>query len=249
MLTRGRFLLVCLLVVLLPFSFTACGGGGTPATPASPAPTPTPSALTYTGTEYESGLSGPVSASFTQNGTQVTGSWGNEFGGLVNLGTLTGTLSGSSLSATLTSSLTGQCSSTVTGTVSGTTITGSFVSVPGCATPQSGTFTLNSGTAPPNVAGSATGTLHDSIAGAGTITASITQNGVALTGTFSDSFGVSGQIYGVIVGSTVYFDLLPSNPANCPFSATGTLSGTNLSGNYTAIFCGVADTGTFSMTL
>ncbi len=238
-------LLISLLMVV------GCGGGATPTSPNVANPdlhTPTPG--TYYGTlKSQTGQTYPLAMSLTINGTQVTGSWGNSCAvcGTVDVGTLTGTLTGTSLNATLISSKSGVCFP-LTGTLSGSTFYGSYPTVSGCAVLNS-TFTLNAVTLP-SIEGNASGSLNDSIAGAGTISASVSQNGVALNGTFSDSFGLTGKLYGVIVGSTVYFQLSPTNPGDCPLWATGTLSGGTLIGNYnTAPFnCQVSDSGTFSMT-
>jgi hypothetical protein len=72
---------------------------------------------------------------------------------------------------------------------------------------------------------------------------------VFLTGTWSNSFNNSGNAYGVVTsGSSLAFYLVPSIATNCPFTATGTLSGTTIAGNYSALNCSVSDTGTFSVT-
>lgn len=244
---RSR-LLVPVVFLSVALVLTACGGGGATKGFDTP-PGSVVLAASYSGTETVEGLSGPVSVSLSQNGNQVTGHWGNQFGGLINLGTLSGTLNGNSLTATLTSGIAGECSNTVTATLSGTSITGTFSTVPGCPAPQSGTFTLHAGSSLPNLGGSASGTLNDSLMGPGTISGTITQSGVILVGTYSDSFAETGQFYGLVVGSTVYFDLVPSDPMACPVSASGTLVGNTVTGNYTALFCTVADMGTFSITL
>jgi hypothetical protein len=211
---------------------------------------PVPLASTYSGTEAINSTTAPVAASLTQSGTQVTGTWGNNFGGFVNIGTLSGTVSGNSLSATITSAVPGACTATVSGTSSNGILSGTFATTENCATSQSGTFTLNSASAPPTVNGAATGTLDDSIEGSGTMSATIAQSGVMLTGTISDSFGYSGQLYGVVVGSNVYFDAIPpSGSSECEITASGSLSSNTLTGTYSAVNCSETDTGSFSMTL
>ncbi len=228
------------------WALLGCGGVGT-----NGSVTPVMLASTYTGTEVSNGISAPVAASFSQNGSQITGTWGNEVGGIANTGTMTGTVSGTSLSATLAPNIPiqGECSTNVTGTLSGGTLSGNFTTTTGCAVPQSGSFTLQAASAPPALGGNWSGTLNDDMLGGGTISGTITQNGVTLTGTFTDSFGLSGQFYGVVIGSTIYFDLIPSMAGACPFTATGTLSGNTLTGTYMAVLCSVMDSGTFSMTL
>jgi len=98
----------------------ACGGNGTSSG------SPVTLASTYSGTEINNGTSAPVAVSFTQNGTQITGTWGNQFGGVATTGTLTGTVSGNTLTATLTSNIPGVCSSTVSGTANSGALSGTF---------------------------------------------------------------------------------------------------------------------------
>lgn len=259
MLAPTRLLLVSF-VVVLSMAFTACGGGPTRIPDTSPAPIAgspasnniTPAAIGpgYSGTETIGGVTFPAAVSVTANGSQITGTWGNSFNGLVNAGTLSGTYSGSNFTATVTPADPTQCAVSVNGVFNGPGISGSFSTVPGCASPQSGGFNMT-GTGGPMMMGGGhlSGALHDNLYGPGTMSVSVTQNGVILAGTFSDSFGLSGLFDGVMVGPTVYFNLLPNNPGACPFSATGTLSGNTVAGNYTTMLCGVADSGTFSMTL
>jgi len=194
-----------------------------------------------------------VSAAITQNGTSISGFWGSAYANGVNGGTLSGTVNGSSVSGTLTSEVAGGCSGTFSGTVSGGTFTGSYVGTGSGCTSDTGTFTATTVTVP--AIGNYTGTLTDSIAGKGTLSFTLTQNVVYLSGSWSDTFGNpaynnAGTVYGVVTGaSSLEFYAVPSNLAACPFIAIGTLSGGTISGSYAAINCLSSDTGTFSVTL
>ncbi len=231
---------------LISWALSACGSGGT-----GGHVSPVTLASTYTGTEASGGIPAPLAVSIAQDGTQITGSWGNEAGGFADTGSLHGTVNGNSVIATFTSSIpgVGSCPVNITGGVSGGTISGNFSTTTGCAAPQSGKFTVQESSAPPNMAGSWSGMLNDNILGSGTISATVNQNGVSLTGLFTDSFGRLGQVFGVIIGSTVYFDLVPSMAEACTFSATGSLNGNTLSGTYNTVSCSVTDSGTFNFSL
>lgn len=253
-LLSSSIVLVCSAVL------TGCGGGGGSGTVGgggmNPAPAPVTLASYYSGTETNNGTSAPIAISVVQNGSTVTGTWGNQFSGVANVGSLVGSVNGNQFSATLSSSITynGQplsCPSSVTGTVSGNAITGSFASTSGCNSPQSGTFTLQQSYAPPAFSPNANGTINDALAGTGTISATLSQTGVTISGTYGDTFtsgspGSSGTFYGVVIGSNVYFDLIPSQSGSCPFTALGAINGSSVSGSYTAVLCGATDSGTFS---
>ena len=250
------------LLLLFCSSLVGCGGGGGSSSgggisPIGPA-TPSPVSLSqyYYGTETNGGASAPVALSVTQNGSQITGTWGNQFGGFANVGTLTGTVQGTTLSATLTSSIVYQgspvgCPSVVTATVSGSAINGTFATTTPCTAPQSGAFSVQTGTAPPVFSSPTTGSLVDTLAGKGSVSATFSRSGVIVTGSYSSSFsngttGTAGQVYAVVIGSNLYLDLLPAQSNACPFSGIGSISGLAVSGNYTAQFCSVSDGGTFT---
>lgn len=252
MLAHMRRSSIVLIMALLPLLISGCGGAGGADGGGGRGTTDNPVtlAVAYTGTSTVSSSTGHVAISVNQTNDQVTGFLGFELLGVVNIGSYSGTLTGSSLTATFASSVPGQCGSTITATVSGTTITGTYTTTGGCATPETGTFTLQSSAAPPNIGGPASGTITDSILGAGTISFStLSQNGVTITGPYTDSFGGAGQLYGVISGTTVYFDLIPTDVTVCPLAANGTLAANVLSANYAAYSCGSVETGTLTLTL
>jgi len=89
------------------------------------------------------------------------------------------------------------------------------------------------------------------LAGNGSVSATFSQSGVIVTGSYTSSFsngttGTVGQVYAVVIGSNLYLDLLPAQSNACPFSGIGSISGLAVSGNYTAQFCSVSDGGTFT---
>lgn len=244
----------------------ACGGGGGGTSPGSSgggggAPPPVQNATLapyYTGTEVANGVSVPIALYVSQNNSNFTGTWGNEAAGIANVGTLVGTVQGSSVSGTFTSSivLAGApigCPTTVKGTVAASTISGNFSTGSNCNAPESGTFTAKQAPAPTTFSAKTHGTLSDSLAGSGTIYTTLEQIGVVLQGKYNTTFatggpGTSGQMYAVVMGSDLYIDLVPSQSGSCSFSGIGTISGTSVSGNYTAQSCSASDSGTFSFT-
>ena len=114
-----------------------------------------------------------------------------------------------------------------------------FVAVAGCngnsTTP--GTLLL---------AGNYTGTINDNQSGTGTLTASFTQNGNNLSGTWNTVFGgvgVNGTVSGSIFGNQANITVSTSN---CSYNVTGTLNGSSFSGGYTPN-APCTDSGTFSL--
>lgn len=108
-------------------------------------------------------------------------------------------------------------------------------------------------TPPIDIGGSWTGTIQDSIGGAGNFSITISQSGASVTGVWSSTFSNSnfnngGSTSGTVDGNSVTFILSPSNPRSCPFNAIGTISGNQITGNYAAFNCTGAITGTFSVT-
>lgn len=100
--------------------------------------------------------------------------------------------------------------------------------------------------------GSWKGTIRDNLAGNASLSASMSQSGRDIRGTWSSTYGDgtinSGELIGEIDGNTVVVNLLPSNPATCPFVAVLSRSGDTLSGDYAAYNCTVAISGTISVT-
>lgn len=101
--------------------------------------------------------------------------------------------------------------------------------------------------------GTWSGTLTDSVVGAGTVRLTIAQSGQSLTGswgsTFSDpTFNNSGTLTGTFSGSAATITLSPSSPTTCPFFVTATVSGSAMTGTYAAINCTVAVSGSVSVT-
>jgi len=95
------------------------------------------------------------------------------------------------------------------------------------------------------------GTINDSIAGSGTMTAAMAQSGSNLVGTWQATFAAGsngGNLIGVIQGNQVVLQMNPSDPTTCPFEAVATRSGSTLSGTYAAFNCTAVITGTVSMT-
>ncbi|GEM_PF-5693216 len=240
-------LAILLCVTLL---IAGCGGGGSSTTPGNS--TPASVAGNYSGSSRDSQAgNGIVSAAITQNGSIVSGYWGSAYSNGVNGGTLSGTVTGNTVSGTLTSQVAGGCSGTFSGTVSGSTFSGSYTGTSAGCTNDTGSFAASSVSVPS--VGNYTGTVNDALAGSGTLSFNLTQNLVWLVGSWSDTFANpannnSGTAYGVVTGPSSLEILAVSNVAGaCPFVATGTFSGTTLSGNYTAIDCSVTDNGTFSV--
>lgn len=80
-----------------------------------------------------------------------------------------------------------------------------------------------------NWSGSATALTG--VSGTVNVTASLSQNGSTVTGTWSSTSGNSGQLNGTVSGNSISIDAKPSNPNNCPAKwvlqyADNTLTGT-----------------------
>ena len=100
--------------------------------------------------------------------------------------------------------------------------------------------------------GTWSGTLNDSIGGAGTVTATMSQSGSELVGTWQATFAAggsnSGTLQGLIRTNDVLIELYPSDPTTCPFALVAQRSGSTLSGTYVAFACTVSVSGTMSIT-
>lgn len=114
------------------------------------------------------------------------------------------------------------------------------VLVAGCS--SSGSFSYT---------GNWAGNINDSVAGAGTMTASLTQSGSTFVGTWQAVFSSGsngGSLTGTINGSSVVVDLEPSNASACPYNVVAQRAGSQISGNYSAYNCTGTITGTLTIT-
>lgn len=96
------------------------------------------------------------------------------------------------------------------------------------------------------------GTTLDTLAGEGQLTASLTQSGNDLGGTWSVNYpglGItSGQVLGIINENEVILEMLPSNPDDCPLLAVTTRSGSTLKGTYSSYNCSTSLSGEITAT-
>jgi len=95
--------------------------------------------------------------------------------------------------------------------------------------------------------GTWTGTIVDSIGGAGTMTVTIVQSGANIAGTWqalAPGLTNGGNVVGIVDNTQVLAQLNPSDPTTCPFDVVAVRSGSTLSGTYAAFDCTVAVTGT-----
>ena len=100
-----------------------------------------------------------------------------------------------------------------------------------------------------NYSGQWAGQVIDNIAGVGQGNLTFSQDGDTLSGAWQITFarGVnSGYVEGVVNGNSIRAQLYPSNPQACPYNVTATRSGDNLTGNYAAFNCNVANSGTIT---
>jgi hypothetical protein len=201
---------------------------------------------------------GVASVDIVQNGSTITGRWAANYSNPSsdNGGTFTGTVSGNTAQLSVTPFDPSDCSFDAQIMMANGAISGSFVTT-SCNINDSGTV---SGTkvSPANirdVAGNWSGTIASNGAGNGTLSVSMVQSGLVITGNWSTDFAGSifdatGFLAGVIDGNSGEFILVADNPAGCPIAATGTFSGNGpvtLSGSYTSFDCGGSDSGTFSI--
>ena len=108
-----------------------------------------------------------------------------------------------------------------------------------------------------NVAGTFRGTIQDSLAGTGTITVTLVQDGNDLRGTYQTTFADprnngAGSVDGEIHGNGVTLTASPSVrsfvPTACPFNVTAFVNGAQISGTYAAFNCTVAVSGSLTLT-
>jgi hypothetical protein len=238
--------------------------------PATTGTAPTVSAPTsLTGTYIGSGTQTSPTAgspqylefSLTQSGSSVSGPYailpnGNQGGGF---GTLSGTVSGSTVTLTATNSYGNTCTTTVKGTASGSLLSGTFASSAGTNCSGGGTFAVQLQTfTVPNIAGSYSGTIKDSVNGTGTVSMTVTQTGPFFSGVATANWpsnsqaGGSSQFVGFLSSATnAQWTLLPQGQFSCAPFGMITVSGTTLSATYTGSGTGNAGcngTGTFSVT-
>jgi hypothetical protein len=109
-----------------------------------------------------------------------------------------------------------------------------------------------------NVAGNWAGTVASATSpnqtGVGAFHATLVQDESSLSGswtvTYSDpANNNSGELTGIVTGSSVTLTLSSAQAGACPFSATATLNGaTVMNGTYSTFNCTVADGGPFNIT-
>jgi hypothetical protein len=104
-----------------------------------------------------------------------------------------------------------------------------------------------------SIAGTWTGSINDSLVGAGSVRITFNQSGSGLSGTWSTSFanGVlnnGGSLTGSMNGSNIAATLAPSNPLECPYNVTATRNGNTITGTYAAFNCTVAVSGSVNVT-
>ena len=105
-----------------------------------------------------------------------------------------------------------------------------------------------------SVSGNYAGTIQDSVAGAGTVTGTLSESGSSLSGTFQATSAnqqqfLSGTVSGTINGTAITLTFTPSVPTSCPANITlNQVSDTQLTGTYAAFNCTQADSGTINVT-
>ena len=107
-------------------------------------------------------------------------------------------------------------------------------------------------TSQPSFVGVWRGEIRDSVAGRGRLTLIVAQGKVGFSGTWVAEFfgggpGNGGSLAGRLTGDVISALLLSSEPGNCPFEATGKLSGNRAVGSYSARDCPAEIEGTFAL--
>lgn len=198
---------------------------------------------------------GKLQLSLIESHGTLSGTWGIAFEKniLSSSGTLWGSVSGSRMTATLKPVVGGApCIVMLIGTLAKDGISGTYRS-DSCAIQVNGTFQVHEQSASVvNIAGAYGGTLADNVAGTGTFTVTISQNGTSLSGTWAVSFSDrrlnnSGTITGVLVNATTaQLYLNPSVAGGCVYSATAVVDGRQMKGTYATQNCGIANGGSFT---
>ncbi|PCJ56054.1 MAG: hypothetical protein COA73_12960 [Candidatus Hydrogenedentota bacterium] len=189
--------------------------------------------------------------------SSISGTWIANYNGDVNDngGTFSGTNTDGVISGVLTSSLNNGCSADFEGMKTGNELSGTFDAFD-CDVEDRGDFAL---TFRPesqirDINGSYSGAINTNLAGQGTVTLTVTQTGLNFTGRMTANFAgttfdTSGDIGGTINGSSIQLKFFPDSPSDCPFSATGTVGGSNsISGSFDAFSCSENVFGNFSVT-
>ncbi|MGO9606431.1 MAG: hypothetical protein ACLQAT_24080 [Candidatus Binataceae bacterium] len=102
----------------------------------------------------------------------------------------------------------------------------------------------------PDVAGTYTGAIDDSVGGQGTLNLTVEQNGKHITGVWSTTYpepgyeGLSGTLTGT-VSTTDIRATLKSTIRRCHYLAIATIASTSFQGTFTGIHCPEDDSGTF----
>ena len=104
----------------------------------------------------------------------------------------------------------------------------------------------------PSFVGVWRGEIQDSAAGRGRLTLVVAQGKTGFSGTWLAEFsgggpGNGGSLAGRLTGDVISALLLSSVPGNCPFEATGKLSGNRAVGSYSARDCPAEIEGTFTL--
>ena len=94
--------------------------------------------------------------------------------------------------------------------------------------------------------GAASG-ISGGVPATGTLTFTLAQSGLSITGTWTNSFGASGTGTATLSGTTLTFSLTQNNPCAGTFSGSATVqnNGNRLSGSYSGSDCAGAGSGTF----
>jgi hypothetical protein len=260
-----RGLLLCCFAGLAT-AFAGCGGGGGGgSTTSAPAPGTTPqafaNAVAYAGQSVDSIQgTGTFALAIVTNGTTLTGTWGAAYPTFLDGGTFNGTLSGTTFTGTglsnVGSSLGSECSFTITGTIGASGLTNaSYYSTAGSCNSDSAMI-ASAPTVTLAQVPSESGTITDTLAGAGTIALATTQYNVFIAGSYTDTFGsgatqyntTGGIAYGVVTGpTTVEYYLISNNGNDCSLIAPLTISGTTISGPFNGQSCQTGDKGTLTL--
>ena len=101
---------------------------------------------------------------------------------------------------------------------------------------------------PANVAGPWCGFISDNAFGDGTISLQVRQKGTKLSGSWADTFGLSGKFNGKINGDSITATL-KARRTKCKIAMVGALVAPNeVSGTYSIFGCRQSDGGTFDIT-
>jgi hypothetical protein len=103
-----------------------------------------------------------------------------------------------------------------------------------------------------DVSGNYQGTIQDSLAGSGTMTATLAENDSTVTGTFATSFpqgNGGGSVSGSRTDNALTLTVIPAVGTACPVNVTATIDGDEIRGTYAAFNCNVPETGNFTLTL